>query len=147
VHGRERGEPRGHEDRGGAEEAVPEGQSRPGTLAARREPSEGASDRDLGAVGDPQPARNGCPALKRARCLELDAIEGGLDHRVVPADQDRHQRSPPRRDLRIEEMGDAGLVRPKRLQFEAVSSRQLAARREPEDDAPAGLVFDHRVAD
>jgi hypothetical protein len=47
----------------------------------------------------------------------------------------------------VQEMGDAGLIRPNRLHFETVTPRQPAARREPEDDAPARLVFDDRVAD
>jgi hypothetical protein len=116
-------------------------------LARGRELPEQTADRDLGAVGDPEPTRNARPALQRAGRLELGAVEGRLDHRVVPADQDRHERSHPAGGFCFEDVCEPAAIGSERFELEPVGTRQGAVRRELEDDSPARLVFDHRVAE
>ena len=111
------------------------------------ERSECAPEGDLGAVQGPKPARNARAPLQRPGRLELGPVERGLDHRIVPADQDRHDRSHPAARPRLEDVGQPAWIRADRFEHEAVTPGQTAAWGELEEDPPARLVLDHRVAD
>jgi hypothetical protein len=112
--------PRPRGSRGHAESRRHGDAGRPDHAVAQRDPSGVASDAawersecapegDLGAVQGPKPARDARAPLQRPGRLELGPVERGLDHRIVPADQDRHDRSHPAARPRLEDVGQPAL--------------------------------------